>query len=121
MYIERSASIPLQRGERERLPERRQSETLDFVFTRQSGSVLPVHAGVSHYADGRLAEVFLQTLKRSTDTEDDARDIAVLLSVALQYGTPAPAIREALTRGEDGRAAGLAGAILDLMFPVLSK
>jgi|GEM_PF-6992430 hypothetical protein len=40
---------------------------------------------------------------------------AVTLSIALQHGTPAAAIRAAVTRESDGSPAGIVGAILDLL------
>jgi hypothetical protein len=38
-----------------------------------------------------------------------------MLSLALQYGTPAAAIRAAVTRAADGSPAGIIGRVLDLL------
>jgi len=62
-----------------------------------------------------LAEIFIDAAKASNDLADAARDAAVVLSIALQYGTPAEAIRAAVTREADGSPAGIVGAVLDLI------
>ncbi len=86
---------------RHRLPNRRAGETIGFEFRGAAYS-----ATVSYFSDGKLAELFI-------DAADDARDAAVCLSLALQFGTPASAIRAALTREANGTPAGILGAALD--------
>jgi hypothetical protein len=43
------------------------------------------------------------------------RDAAVCLSIALQHGVPAEAIRSAVTRDSHGEPSGIVGAVLDLL------
>lgn len=62
------------------------------------------------FPDGRLAEVFLDTEKESA-IADAAREVAILASLALQFGCPAETIRHAL----DGRDAGPIGVALALV------
>ncbi len=93
---------------RHRLPNRRARETIGFEFR---GSAYT--ATFSCFPDGRLAELFIDAPKPSNDAADDARDAAVCLSLALQFGTPEAAIRAALTRDGAGRPAGVLGAALD--------
>jgi hypothetical protein len=76
---------------RERLPNRRAHELLEV---EHRGFKLIV--GVSRYADGRLGELFIDTHKGGTAIDTLLKDSAVLLSVALQYGADATAIRAAL-------------------------
>lgn len=95
---------------RHRLPNRRAHETVGFTFRG-----LAYTAGVGRFPDGGLAEVFLDCRKGSSPLAADARDAAVCLSLALQFGTPAKAIREAVTREADGSPAGIVGAVLDLL------
>ena len=45
--------------------------------------------GLSRFPDGTLAEAFIHSSKASCDLADAARDAAVTLSLALQFGTPA--------------------------------
>jgi len=68
---------------RERLPNRRASESRSF---RWKGMYLV--ATISRFPDGRLAEIFLTNGKVGSDTESAARDCAVVASLALQYGAP---------------------------------
>lgn len=93
---------------RRRLPNRRTGETIGFEFRGAAYS-----ATFSSFPDGRLAELFIDAAKPSNDAADDARDAAVCLSLALQFGTPEAAIRAALTRDGAGRPAGILGAALD--------
>lgn len=94
------------------LPDRRAHEAIEFDFRGRSYSV-----GVGRFSNGRLAEIFLDAAKVANDAADDARDIAVLVSIALQHGTPVDAMRGAVTRLDDGSPAGLAGRVLDLLSP----
>jgi len=96
---------------RERLPNRRQSTTFEF----ENRDTIFV-ASVSHYADGRPAEVFLDVDNGSTDRAALMRDAAVLISIALQHGAPVQTLREAITRLENGvTPASPIGAALDAM------
>jgi ribonucleoside-diphosphate reductase alpha chain len=45
----------------------------------------------------------------------NARDAAVVFSIARQYGTPLEVIRAALMRDTDGKASGPLGTILDMI------
>jgi hypothetical protein len=95
---------------RRRLPNRRAAELYDLEFKRGRYTI-----GVSCFPDGNLAEAFIHSSKASCDLADAARDAAVTLSLALQHGTPADAIRAAVTREANGSPAGIVGAVLDLL------
>jgi hypothetical protein len=95
---------------RERLPNRREHELLDF----EHGGFRYI-GGIGRFDDGRVAEVFLNVAKSGTAIENHARDAAIVASVALQYGTPIDVIRHALTRNGDGSASGALGKLLDLL------
>lgn len=92
---------------RKLLPNRRPHELVSFVF-RDRRYV----AGVGRFADGSLAELFIDAEKQSTD---DARDAAVTLSLASQYGAPVATLRAAVTRDASGRPAGIVGFALDIL------
>lgn len=99
---------------RAQLTNRRSHEAFDFVFSRgpnRPGYTYTCGYGVD--ADGRISEIFLDSHKLASDLTDDARDMAVLLSIALQHGVPLAQIRHAVTRIEDGEPVGLAGRVLD--------
>ena len=93
---------------RERLPNRRASES--FAFELEG---LRFTATVSRFADGRVGEVFLTNHKSGNQTDTNARDAAIVLSIALQFGADIEAIRRALCRDSQRRALCPLGAALD--------
>jgi ribonucleoside-diphosphate reductase alpha chain len=93
-----------------RLPNRRRSETFDL-----ESQGLKFTCTISHFADGSLAEIFLQNHKSGSDAGINAQDAAVVCSIALQYGVPLDVIRKALMRDTRGRASGPLGTALDLI------
>jgi len=91
---------------RKRLPNRRDNDTVVFE-----------HDGIRYHAtasfiDGQLAEVFLDGPKAGSLASMVARESAVLLSLALQHGTPVSVLREALPKLPNGAPAGPMGAAL---------
>ena len=70
-------------------------------------------ATISRFPDGRLAEVFLTNHKAVLQADANARDSAVVCSLALQHGVPVETIRKALLRNSDGSAASPLGCALD--------
>jgi hypothetical protein len=95
---------------RERLPNRRRAEHFEYMAgnTRYA-------AQVGRYADGRIAEVFLNAGKVGTEIDVIARDSAIAVSFALQHGVTADEIRSAFTRRPDGSAEGPLGILFDLL------
>lgn len=100
---------------RELLPPRRQSQNFDFEHVNQNYQAFAYKATVGFYDDGRLGEVFLSAAKITTDMDVAARDAAILLSFALQYGVPPESMRSAMTRDPGGRPLGVVGTLLDLL------
>jgi hypothetical protein len=72
-------------------------------------------ATASWFADGRLAELFLGNHKSNSAADVNARDAAIVLSLALQQGVDFEIIRRALCRDSHGRASGPLGAALDAL------
>ena len=93
---------------RERLPNRRKCESLEF---RHAGLDFTLSAG--RFQDGRVAEIFLSSHKPGSPIEAIARDAAVTVSIALQFGANLETIRQALTKDHDDGPATLLGAALD--------
>lgn len=98
------------------LPNRRQSFTVPF----RHGPV-KYFGTWSCFGDqrrpdlARPAEVFLQGGKNGSDVQALARDAAVAVSLALQFGAPLKTLREAMTRNDDGLPAGPMGRLLDVI------
>ena len=68
---------------------------------------------VGSFRDGRVAEIFLGNHKTNSSADTNARDSAIVASLALQYGADIETIRKALCRDSHGRASGPLGAALD--------
>ena len=94
--------------ERQRLPNRREHELLNFEHRGVSYT-----AGIGRFENGQLAEIFLSTCKHGTAVDVNARDAAVAASLLLQHGCQADTLRRALTRNSDGSTSGLLSHALD--------
>jgi len=95
---------------RNTLPQRRYGETFDL---RHGGQNTAFTVTVGFYPDGRPGEVFISGAKVGSEVEAVARDGAVLLSIALQYGVPLETITHAITRNGDGSPSTIVGAVVD--------
>jgi hypothetical protein len=88
----------------------RASVTFELNFWGQSFAV-----GIGYYPDGQIGEVFVSADKIGGQIEALARDAAILISLALQFGAPLETIQRALTRCARGEPASLAAAVVDLV------
>lgn len=95
---------------RQRLPDCRLSENFTFELDG-----LRFTATFSRFADGRIAELFLNNHKHGNQVDTNARDSAILLSFALQHGADIDKIRKALCRNSAGRALGPIARALDIL------
>lgn len=96
---------------RARLPNRRAHEVVKFS-----------HWGLRYIVgfgratpSSKISEVFLNSGKSGEQAQTLARDSAVLLSVALQHGTPIGELQKAITRDANGEPSGPIGRLLDIM------
>jgi ribonucleoside-diphosphate reductase alpha chain len=96
--------------ERSMLPQRRPSETFAI---RHGGHNTPFYITVGYYPDGRVGEVFVAGGKAGSEVESIARDSAVLLSIAMQFGVPLETIRHAITREQNGSPSSIIGAVVE--------
>jgi hypothetical protein len=72
-------------------------------------------ASVGRFSDGSIGELFLGNHKAGNQSDTNARDAAIILSIALQYGADISAIRKALCRDSAGRALGPVARALDIL------
>ena len=95
---------------RKLLPARRAAETfnLDFGGYARSHTIT-----VGRYDDGSLGEVFIDGGKSGEQVEAIARDGAVLMSIALQFGTDIETMAKAVTRDLRGTPQSIIGAVID--------
>jgi hypothetical protein len=95
---------------RNRLPNRRANSSFTFEVDG-----LSYVCTFGRFSDGRVGEVFVSNHKSNSGSDTAARDAAIAVSIALQYGAPFEVIRQALCRDSQGRASGVLGAALDLI------
>jgi hypothetical protein len=81
---------------RERLPDRRQAESLDFSL---DGRVWTLTVG--RFANGKIGEIFLNSSKESAIVEL-AQESAIVASIALQFGCPLEVLQHALAGRDSG-------------------
>jgi ribonucleoside-diphosphate reductase alpha chain len=93
---------------RTRLPNRRASVTFELEIHG-----LRYTASFSRFADGRIAEIFLQNHKPGSQNDSNARDAAVAASLALQFGCPLETLQRAVLRDPHGRPSTPLGAAID--------
>jgi hypothetical protein len=93
--------------ERERLPNRRLAEA--FTFKQSPGQKWAWTATIGRFADGRIAEIFLDAGKE-TPLVELAQESAIVASIALQHGVPLDVLRHALA----GRGQGPLALALEL-------
>jgi hypothetical protein len=95
---------------RQRLPDRRLNETFDIEVAG-----LRYTATIGRFPDGRVGEIFINNHKSNSAADTNARDSAIVCSIALQYGAPLEVLRKALSRDAQGRASGPLAAALDIV------
>jgi hypothetical protein len=77
--------------QRRLLPNRRRSIAFTFEFESHK-----YRATASHFDDGGLAEIFLDTDKAGTPLQLNAETAAILASLCLQHGVDAETIRHSI-------------------------
>ena len=98
---------------RQQLPNRRLAETFEITVDG-----LCYVATVGRFADGQIAEIFLNNCRANSAADTNARDSAIVCSIALQFGADIETIRKALCRDSHGRASGPLGTALDAIVEV---
>jgi hypothetical protein len=98
---------------RQHLPARRAAETFELEI-----GGLRYTATIGRFADGRVAEIFLSNHRVNSAADTNARDSAIVCSIALQFGADLEVIRKALCRDSHGHASGPLGTALDIIAKV---
>jgi len=78
--------------ERERLPRDRSAITRKLVIIGDDGADIDIYVTVGLYDDGRPGEVFIRVAKQGSALSGMAESVSILLSMALQHGTPLSAL-----------------------------
>ncbi len=95
---------------RERMANRRDSDLETLVINGREYTI-----GISYTKDQRILELFLDTLKCGSEMSHIVRDIAVVISVALQNHVLAKKMAHSVARFPDGEPATIVGAALDVI------
>jgi hypothetical protein len=93
---------------RRALPNRRPAETFEFTVAG-----LRYTCTVGRFPDGSVAELFISNHKSNSAADTNARDLAIVFSIAVQCGADPGVIRRALSRNSQGRASSPLGTALD--------
>jgi hypothetical protein len=94
---------------RQKLPNRRHG-----VVVEVDCDGVRYRAQFLYFADGTLAEIFLNGGKVGSATSVASHDAAVAASLALQHGCPVEILSRALLKLPSGESAGPLGRALDL-------
>jgi hypothetical protein len=94
--------------ERERLPNRRISQTIEI---KRDGSQYRMTVGF--YPDGRPGEIFLNADRANSLLDVLVADAAIAVSLCLQHGCTLETIAHALKRDKFGLASSPIGAAVD--------
>ena len=95
---------------RRQLPDRRLAESFELEVAGPRYTCT-----VGRYPDGRVGEIFLSNHKFNSAADTNARDSAIVCSIAIQFGADIETIRKALCRDGHGHASGPLGVALDLI------
>jgi hypothetical protein len=97
---------------RRELPARRTGENFEFLF---DGTVFTASVRYQGPTDVTPREIFLSAGKPDSAVDLAAKDAAVLVSIALQYGISLEELGRSLSRKLDGSAGSPICALLDLL------
>lgn len=104
---------------RERLPNRRQNET---VYLRHNGHEFTVTIGYDD--EGEPKEVFANAAKSGTEMSHILADACVIISLALQYGTTPDDLAKSLGRVPDldrGKGADKPASVLGEIMAIVAS
>jgi hypothetical protein len=90
---------------RQRLDNRREADTLDVVHVTPHGDEQPLTLTLGRRPDGRIAEVFVEVpyQQRKFATALLGKDVATLISIALQHGASVEELRDAMGSSDMNR------------------
>lgn len=95
---------------RDILPQRRFCETVHFDHWG-----MPFEATLGYYQDRRIGEIFLNAGKLTSTADILAKEAAIALSFALQFGASLDDMRRAMPRTTAGEPEGPLGKLMDLL------
>lgn len=100
---------------RSRLPNRRESTTLDLPWGRER-----YHITYSMHPPNAPLEVFISGPRAGTDLYAICNTASVVISIALQHGVPLKVLANAVLRDDEGNPADIVGAVIDSLVAEMS-
>jgi hypothetical protein len=109
---------------RDRLPNRREADTLEIVHITQQGDEQHFSITTGRAPDGHIGEVFIDVpyQQRKFATALLGKDVGTIISIALQHGATIDELRAATGRSEINRMGtmtvmphSLIGTVLDAL------
>ncbi len=101
---------PAAERQRQRLPNRRENETIDLVFDGHR-----YHVIIGFAPDRRPGEVFCHGGKVGSGMDLILDDACVALSLLFQHGFQPQGLAHSMGRLQDGAPASIIGALVDLV------
>lgn len=108
---------------RARLPERRETDTREIVHVTPQGDEQLLTISIGRDASGQVAEVFVEVpyQQRKFATALLGKDVATLISIALQHGATVEELRDAMGRSEINRMGNIIDAPHTIIGTVLGE
>ena len=101
----------IETSQRQRLPNRRQSESLTLEFENQQFEI-----GIGYFPDGTPGETFARCTKPGSQLDCLLDDAATLISISLQRGITPSQLGKSLGRaGPAGPRSSILGCIVDAL------
>ena len=107
---------------RERLPNRRESTIHRIEHITPEGGSFEVEVALAHFADGRVAEVFINSgTKSDSALAVILHDVGIAVSLFLQHSGRIDDLAKSLGRYDNGAPVSPLGAVVDLALEIESE
>ena len=104
---------------RERLPNRRESTIHRIEHISPEGGGFELEVAVAHFADGRCAEVFINSgTKADSALAVILHDVGIVISLFLQHSGRLGDLVSSLGRYDSGAPVSALGTVLDLALEI---
>lgn len=104
----------IKHGDRKKLPARRSQETFEVLAGTADTSISKWLVSAGYHGAGELAEIFIASGKSGSELNFMALELAIVTSIALQYGAPEEVLRNAMPRDDKGEPQWILGAFFDI-------
>lgn len=96
-------------------PNRRQCDVVSLKWPVGAWRPPTYHICTARGDDDKIFEMFVSSSRPSTELAELIRDMSIIISIALQYGTSIADLRSKISRLSDGQPSSFVGAALDLI------